>query len=135
MMYPARPSGFISHTSGCARKLILSVDDERAILHTREILLTCAGYEVLSAIQGIEALEMVANHPVDLVLLDYIMPGLDGGVVAREIKKVRPHVPVILISASDISNETMECVDALMEKGRGPAALLKKISEFLQSAA
>jgi hypothetical protein len=44
-------------------------------------------------------------------------------------------VPVILISASDISNETMECVDALMEKGRGPAALLKKISEFLQSAA
>ncbi len=135
MISSARPSGSTAHTSGYRRKLILSVDDEWPILESREIVLTMAGYQVLSAIHGRQALEILAANGVDLVLLDYVMPGLDGGAVAREIKKSRPDVPVILVSASPIPDESLACIDALLEKGRGPEVLLKKIGEFLQRAA
>ena len=82
------------------RRLILSVDDEQPILYTREILLENARYDVLSAVRGEEALRIFAANAVDLVLLDYAMPGLDGGVVAQEMKRRSPRVPVVVVSAS-----------------------------------
>ena len=66
--------------------VILSVDDEPSILFTRHKLLQAAGYDVLSAADGEQALHFFAMHAVDLVLLDYAMPGIDGGIVAREMK-------------------------------------------------
>ena len=72
------------------RRLILSVDDEPGILVTRQLILENAGYEVLSAADGEQALHLFRAHAVDLVLLDYVMPGMDGGVVAQEIKNAKP---------------------------------------------
>src|SRR5437588_8171187 len=60
--------------------LILSVDDDLRLLCTRQAILEQAGYEVLSAKDGIEALSLFRAHPVDLVLLDYVMPNLYGSV-------------------------------------------------------
>src|SRR5208337_5017675 len=74
--------------------LILSVDDELNLLQTREKLLQFVGYEVLSAADGKKALEIFAAHPVDLVLLDFRMPGMDGGIVAQQMKRRKPRVPV-----------------------------------------
>src|ERR1700746_2370920 len=77
-------------------RLILSVDDEPAILVSRQLILENEGYEVLSATDGEQALRMFAGRPVDLVLLDYLMPGMDGGAVAKEIKNHNPQVPIVL---------------------------------------
>jgi CheY-like chemotaxis protein len=74
--------GFSIPVSMSATKRILSVDDEPGILFTRQKLLENAGYEVLSAADGEQALHFFAAHDVDLVLLDYLMPGMDGGAVA-----------------------------------------------------
>ena len=65
------------------KKWILSVDDEPAILYMREILLQTEGYEVLSAADGEHALTIFDAQPIDLVLLDYLMPGMDGSAVAE----------------------------------------------------
>jgi CheY-like chemotaxis protein len=64
----------------------LSVADEPGILVSRQLILESEGYEVLSSADGEQALRMFAGQPVDLVLLDYVMPGMNGGVVAREMK-------------------------------------------------
>lgn len=130
MISSARPSGSTAHTSGYRRKLILSVDDEWPILESREIVLAMAGYQVLSAIHGRQALEILAANAVDLVLLDYVMPGLDGGAVAREIKKSRPDVPVILVSASPIPDESLACIDALLERAEDRKSCRRRSANF-----
>jgi len=111
--------------------IILSVDDEPAILSTRQLILESAGFRVLSAPDGEAALRLFSSELVDLVLLDYVMPGLGGDAVAKEMKRQRPHVPVILVSASPVPEDILTCVDCRCDKGEGPLALLKKVSEFL----
>ena len=115
-------------------KLILSVDDEPSILYTRQAILELEGYDVLSATDGEDALELFDAHPViELVLLDYAMPGIDGLTVAREIKTRRPSVPIFMVSAHEatLSKMTLTCVDCFISKGRGPAYLLAKINQLL----
>lgn len=113
---------------------ILSVDDEPGILHPREMLLQHEGYEVLSAPDGEQALKLLEETSVDVVLLDYLMPGMDGGVVAREIKLRRPKVPIIMVSASPQADESRTHVDCILPKGESPRVLLNKIKQFVQSA-
>jgi CheY-like chemotaxis protein len=112
-------------------RLILSVDDEPAILVSRQLILENEGYEVLSATDGEQALRMFAGRPVDLVLLDYLMPGMDGGAVAKEIKNHNPQVPIVLVTASPVEEQTLGCVDCFITKGEGPALLLVKIKQLL----
>jgi CheY-like chemotaxis protein len=112
-------------------KVILSVDDEPAILHTREKILRGEGYDVLSAADGERALQMFAASPADLVLLDYVMPGIDGGIVAQQIKGRNPREPVIMVSANNVPHEALACVDCFVSKGQGPALLLEQIRKLL----
>src|SRR5258708_6336243 len=81
-------------------KVILSVDDEPVILFTREKILQAEGYDVLSAPDGEKALELFEAYPVDLVLLDYVLPGTDGGRISQTMKAHKPLVPIIIVSAS-----------------------------------
>ena len=115
-------------------RLILSVDDEPGILLTRQSILENAGYAVLSASDGDQALSFFGAQPVDLVLLDFVMPGMDGGVVCREMKKRRPEVPVVMISCSQVEQDTLDCVDSFLRKGEGPALLLREIERLLASS-
>jgi CheY-like chemotaxis protein len=112
-------------------RLILSVDDEPGILLSRQLILKNEGYEVLSATDGEQALRMFAGQPVDLVLLDYVMPGMDGGAVAKQIKHHNPRVPIVLVTASPVEEQTLGCVDCFISKGDGPALLLAKIKQLL----
>ncbi len=77
---------------------LLIVDDDRAILHSLEGLLTDEGFTVLTAPNGYECLKTIDTEHPDLVLLDIWMPGLDGIETLREIKKSHPKIPVIMIS-------------------------------------
>ena len=115
-------------------RVILSVDDEAGVLYSRQKLLQSAGYDVLSAADGEQALDFFASAPVDLVVLDYSMPGINGEQVARKIKANRPELPIILVSGLDIEMETLSYVDSYFTKGEGPMALLEKIAQFLRPA-
>lgn len=113
-------------------KLILSVDDEVNILRTRQAILEAEGYDVLSAADAEDALEIFDAHPViQLVLLDYAMPGMDGLTVARELKSRRPSVPIFMVSAHEamLSKLNVACVDFIIPKGNGPEYLLERIRQ------
>ena len=115
-------------------QLILSVDDERSILRTRQAILETQGYAVLSAIDGEDALELFDAHPaIQLVLLDYAMPEMDGLTLAREIKTRRPSVPVFMVSAHEatLSKMNVGCVELVIPKGSGPQYLLERIKQVL----
>ena len=117
-----------------APKLILSVDDEPSILNTRKQILNVAKYEVINAIDGETALEVFDAVPnIDLVLLDFAMPGMDGSSVAREMKRRRPSVPICMVTAHEamVAKMTPVCVDCIVPKGTGPVYLLEKINQLL----
>ena len=88
---------------------ILIVDDERHNRQLLEVMLTPEGFLLLTAASGEEALAMVAQQPPDLILLDIMMPGMDGYQVAAKIKGnlATKNIPVIMVTALDDRNARM----------------------------
>ena len=82
---------------------VLIVDDERCNRQILEAMLAPEGFLLEAAASGEEALAMVAEHPPDLVLLDIMMPGMDGYQVASTIKNnpAARNIPIIMITALD----------------------------------
>ncbi|SDB45690.1 DNA-binding transcriptional response regulator, NtrC family, contains REC, AAA-type ATPase, and a Fis-type DNA-binding domains [Desulfonatronum thiosulfatophilum] len=78
---------------------ILVVDDDPNILHLLQTRLSSAGYQVLAATNGEQALERLAEQPVDLVLSDVKMPGMNGPELLQEIKATWPNTQIILLTA------------------------------------
>jgi len=112
--------------------LVLCVDDEVVGLRVRKILLERAGYQVLTAADGYSGLELFATHPVDAVVLDYSMPGMHGGEVAKRMRETKPEVPILLLSAYvGLPLEVSSLVDVYMTKGEGAPALLEKLDSLL----
>jgi CheY-like chemotaxis protein len=112
--------------------LVLCVDDELVGLGIRKILLERAGYRVLTADDGASGLKLFAAHPVDAVVLDYAMPGMHGGEVARKMRQAKPKVPIVLLSAYvNLPPEVTSLADVYMTKGEGAPALLDKLGNLL----
>ncbi len=101
-----------------AKEKILLVDDEPAIRHVLTRLLSGEGYDVLSATNGVEALEIAAQTDFDLVLLDLNMPGMDGWDAFEKLTSRHPTLPVIIITARPNQHFTALAAGtgALMEK-------------------
>lgn len=77
---------------------ILIADDEEKIREVIKEYASLEGYEVFEASNGIEATDIVKNNDIDAVILDIMMPGMDGYSACREIKRIK-NVPVIILSA------------------------------------
>jgi len=108
--------------------LVLCVDDEVVGLRVRKILLERAGYRVLTAADGYSGLELFASEPVEAVVLDYSMPGMHGGEVAKKMRQTKPNIPILLLSAYvGLPDEVSSLVDVYMTKGEGAPALLDKL--------
>jgi CheY-like chemotaxis protein len=115
--------------------LVLCVDDEVVGLHVRKLLLERAGYRVLTAPNGPAGLEIFASEPIEVVVLDYSMPGMHGGEVAVRMRQVKPLVPILLLSAYvGLAPEVTSLVDLYMTKGEGAPVLLEKLEILLQPA-
>jgi DNA-binding response OmpR family regulator len=80
------------------RPVVLAVDDDPGLLESLELVFE-GRYEVLTALNGLAALEIVRSRPIDAVLLDVLMPGLDGFEVLKRLKAVDPGLPVIVLTA------------------------------------
>ena len=75
--------------------MILVVDDEPAVRATIARALVALGYAVREAADGRSALAVVRDEPLTLVILDFVMPGMDGAEVAREIAALEPELPIV----------------------------------------
>ena len=90
-----------------ARATILVIEDEAGIARMIQVLLEARGFATVVTYSGDEALRHLAEQSVDLVLLDVMMPGMDGYEVCRRIKgdpRWR-HVPVIMLTAKDTTRD------------------------------
>lgn len=80
------------------RECILVVDDDREIVKAITLLLDKEGYETLKAYDGIQALEIIAEKPVQMLLIDVMMPGMNGLSAVMKIRE-KKNIPIIVLSA------------------------------------
>lgn len=116
------------------RSVILCVDDEDNPLVLRKLVLEKAGYKVLTARSGQEALQMLTTQHVDLVLSDHLMPGVTGSELAQRIKAEHPRIPVILISGLNDIPVNADAADAFISKVEGPDKLCKQVAAVLNGS-
>jgi DNA-binding response OmpR family regulator len=102
------------------RHTVLFVDDEREILIAATLRLGAAGYNILTACDGVDGMALAAERRPDVILLDVRMPRMDGLTALRELKRRSDteDIPVIMLSASIIDRQ--EALDA------GARTFLKK---------
>jgi DNA-binding response OmpR family regulator len=120
---------------------ILSVDDERDVTELLRFHLTKAGYDVLTASSGREAIEIIRRHRPDLVLLDLMLPDIDGFGVCEILRNnaATAAIPVVILSAwgtADAHNVGME-LGALdyVTKPFSPRDLVERVNRLFRSCA
>lgn len=112
---------------------ILCIDDEALGLQIRKAVLERAGYQVLTAVDGLTGLSLFREQPIDGVVLDYYMPEMDGGTVAQTMRRERPEVPIMLLSAYiNLPAEVVALADITLLKGEGPVELLDKLRVMIE---
>lgn len=120
-------------------KKILAVDDERHIVRLVEVNLQRAGYQVVTAFDGREALEKVKSEKPDLVVLDVMMPYMDGFEVLKNLKAdpVLAEIPVIMLTAkaqdADVFRGWQSGVDCYLTKPFNPMELLTFVKRIFDS--
>ncbi len=120
-------------------KKILAVDDERHIVRLVQVNLQRAGYEVVTAFDGKEALEKIKSENPDLVVLDVMMPYMDGFEVLQTLRKdpATRELPVIMLTAkaqdADVFRGWQSGVDCYLTKPFNPMELISFVRRIFKS--
>jgi two-component system alkaline phosphatase synthesis response regulator PhoP len=120
-------------------KKVLVVDDEPHIVRLVEVNLQRAGYDVVKAMDGVEALEQVKKEIPDMIVLDVMMPRMDGFTVLKHLKAdpETQEIPVIMLTAkaqdADIFQGWQSGVDSYLTKPFNPMELLTFVKRIFES--
>ena len=113
---------------------ILVVDDEEAILYVFERYLSVAGYRVVVAGNGDDAVRAAAAGPFDLLITDFRMPGMNGVEVIHALRRLQPALPALVISGNPIEAGTMPRGVRFLSKPVSMADLLDMIPVLIEQA-
>ena len=117
------------------REKILVVDDSREIVYSISELLKYEGYQVVKAYDGMEALDALEKEKIDLILLDVMMPKMDGWQVCREIR-MHSKVPIIMLTARSEERDELQGfdlgVDEYISKPFSPKILVARVEAILR---
>ena len=118
--------------------LILVVDDEPHLYNALSRILKKPGYEVITTLNGESALQLVQEKRPDVILLDIMMPGIDGMEVCRRVRKLSPATKIIYFSAKAELIHTLKLrasrdgADAFIIKPASGKQILSKVSGVLK---
>ncbi len=133
-----RQGGYKDGPDNMDKKKILIVDDEEDLVATVSFRLEANGYKVVTAFNGIDALAKVKAEKPDLILLDVMMPELDGFETAARLKSDSKTlaIPIIMLTAKSERESTEKALDAgavdYITKPFNPVVLLNKIKSALR---
>jgi CheY-like chemotaxis protein len=97
--------------------VLLCIDDNQDVLECERAFLETFGYTVLTAPSGSKGLELASIHSVDVVIVDYFMPEMNGQEFAIEMRRLKPQAPIIMLSgAVDVPEQALKLVDAFVAK-------------------
>jgi CheY-like chemotaxis protein len=119
-------------TAAPKRANILYIDDNPDRLMLLRSVLEMKGYAVHIADHGRKGLELFLSEPIDLVILDFHMPGMNGDAVAGKMRKLRPTIPILIFSGSlTLPDKIIATVDGFISTSEEPEVLLERIGSLL----
>ena len=123
----------IQQSNAVGDPCVLLAEDDPALQRYLEVLLQRAGYRVLTASDGLEAMKLLLGNHVDVVVTDALMPNLTGYELCRFIRSSQQlsHLPMVLLSALDPKNADLEQVDIFLTKPVKPEELLSCLAELV----
>lgn len=108
--------------------VVLCVDDDVIFLELEAAILRSHGYMVHAENDPIKSLGVIARQHIDLAIVDYKMPRMNGAILSACLKQLSPNLPVILFSGEvDIHADDLKQVDVFVEKASGTGALVEKL--------
>ena len=111
---------------------LLYVDDDSRRLQVVPARLELLGHKVVAANSGMDALEIFQQQRFDLAIVDYYMPGMGGDILALEMKKAWPNVPIIMFSGTfKLPQMVIGIADGFVSTADGIEALIARIAEIL----
>ena len=121
------------HRAAGADLVVLVVDDDDAVREVTAGILSDLGYQVIEAGSGSAALDMVETHDrIDAMVLDFAMPGMNGGELARELRTRRPAVPILFATGyADLDALKEVGTDLIVHKPFSQAELGRKVGASL----
>ncbi len=132
---PLSEAGDGTRSNNERRIRVLLAEDDRAVRRLLEVVLERAGYEVVSASDGLEAMKLALSSSINLVITDAMMPNLNGHELCRFIRNSQTlaHVPIILLSALEKkgTDGQVENADAFLTKPVSSERLIECIEKLL----
>ena len=114
------------------QKSLLCIDDNQSSLNICKIILEDVGYQVSTASSAREGLEIFASHVIDAVILDYQMPEMNGELVAAEMRRTKPQVPILMLSGwASLPESALQLVDEYVAKGDPVELMLLAVQQLL----
>ncbi len=114
------------------QKTLLCVDDNQSSLKICKMVLEDFGYRVLTASSGREGLEVFVSNAIDAVILDYQMPEMNGELVAAEMKRTNPRIPILILSGwVALPESALLLVDEFVAKGDPVEFMLLAVQQVL----
>jgi len=115
---------------------ILVVDDERKVVELVTLYLKREGYQVLAAYDGLQALELARQKQPDLIILDLMLPGIDGLAVCRALRNEGNNVPVVMLTARTLEEDKLTGLDTgaddYVTKPFSPRELVARVRAVLR---
>ncbi len=111
------------------KPLLLCVDDEKPALTIRKMVLEKNGFDVVTATNSVEALEVFRTHAISLVMADHLLGHESGLELAAALKRLNPFIPIVLLSG--LPPDSMDNLDCFICKGEGPSHVISILRDLL----
>jgi len=111
---------------------VLLIDDEQAGLQLRDKVLQSVGFKTLSAVSSEEGLKLFRMFDVDVIVTDHLLGRSTADVLAIEMKRHKPHIPIVSLSGTTSVDEALRYADYFVGKGEGPDALIEILDKILE---
>ena len=122
------------NVSSSPRQVVLCIDDDSEQLKLRTMILSSAGYTVLTATNAAAGLHLFMHNRVDLVISDHVLPDAPGADLLGEMKRANPKLPVVLSGFSE-TPAGIEAADIFLTKGMAVPDFLVAIAKLLSRRA
>jgi CheY-like chemotaxis protein len=120
--------GTTDHPMKPQSKTVLCIDDNQDLLECEKAFLESFGYNVLTAPSGRKGLELASLHSIDVVIVDYVMPEMNGRELAIEMRRLKPETSIIMLSgAVDVPERALRSADVFIPKALLVSHLLPAI--------